>query len=664
MSGEIGVRVDQFAAADTFANRPFDQQRKPTPLALQDCIIRREHPRTQEPEEMRKTRGETDEPIDDQAQLVPRAEWRLEKIGFDRLDELGEPLADKREEEVGLAGEIDVERSLADMGRRGHVIEEHLVKGLRREEPGRGSHDLAALSWIGALHGRRGLRRAWQRSIERLICEAYTRPAKPTRQYSSEPPAPDSAPVLPLMNSPSASRVFKAPVTVVSLIMLLLASCAAGLAGCAESGPEASARGEPEPVAVTLADVQRRTVPRLVEVTGTLFAAEDATISAEVSGRVESIACDVGDEVPQGSLLAQLETTQYALALDQKRAALLETLATLGLSELPPAEFDPEKVPSVVKARREAENAEARYARAERLWNQDPPLISEQDFSDLRTARDVSNSDTEVALLTARAALAAARSRAVEIELAAQRLEDATVLAPVFETATGGSGVRVEGGIAPAVTATGSPRRYSVASRMISVGEYVAAGTPMFRVIASDPIKFRGDVPERFVDQIKPGQSAILRVESSSDEFTGRVARVNPQINMASRTFQVEIEVPNEASRLRAGAFGRATIAVGEDTEVQFVPERALVVFAGVTKVFSVGEGKAIEHRVEPGRRWEGHIEVLGLAPSVDRVVASGGSRLATGTPVAVGDGGVQADAKDETLRDARTTPGAGQRRP
>ncbi|MFO0826874.1 MAG: efflux RND transporter periplasmic adaptor subunit [Phycisphaerales bacterium] len=418
----------------------------------------------------------------------------------------------------------------------------------------------------------------------------------------------------------SAHRPFSVRVasTVVILATLVLAACSRPGAG------ESRERKAADPIPVRLASVERRGAQRTVDVTGTLYGAEEATISAVVPGRVESIACDVGDVVDQGSVLAQIESLQYSLALDQKRAAMLESLASLGLTELPGDDFDPAQVPTVVKARRAAENAEARFHRAEQLWKQDPPLISEQDFSDLRTARDLAKSDADVALLNARSTLAAARSRRVEIALAQERLDHAAVRAPQLGEASPGG--------------AHAASKYAVAGRLVSIGEYVTAGAPMFRLIASDPIKFRADVPERFVDQLRVGQSALLRVEAYPDAFSGTVVRVNPQINVRNRTFQVEIDVPNADNRLRAGAFGRCAVVIGEDADVPFVPEAAIVSFAGISKVFSVADGKAVEHRIDTGRRSDGLVEIIGAPAGLERVVVSGGRKLATGTPVREAD--------------------------
>src|SRR5436190_292591 len=79
--------------------------------------------------------------------------------------------------------------------------------------------------------------------------------------------------------------------------------------------------------------------------------------------------------------------------------AMEETLAKLGLKELPSKDFDVTKVPTVVKARLQAENADARYNRGKKLFEAQPPLMSEQDFADLETALRVARSTYDVELL-------------------------------------------------------------------------------------------------------------------------------------------------------------------------------------------------------------------------------------------------------------------------
>jgi RND family efflux transporter MFP subunit len=389
--------------------------------------------------------------------------------------------------------------------------------------------------------------------------------------------------------------------------MLMLGGCKDGVkpVGAAQAGP----------VVVTVERVAVRPVQRTIEVTGTLFGEEEATISAKLSGRIAAIMADVGDEVGAGDLLAQIEKRDYELALEQRRTAVLASLARIGLTQLPGEDFDLSAVPTVVQARAEAANAEARYKRAKQLFETEPPVISEQDFADARTVWEVAASGAEVQLLTARSVLAEARARAAEASVAEQRLADTSIRAP------GTAGERTP--------------RYQVAQRMVSLGEYVGEGQPTYLLVASDTVKFRAEVPERYVGEVQVGQTAQVWVEAYTEQVAGTVARASPRIDPMSRTYEIEVHVANADRRLKPGAFARGSIATRVEEGVMLIPEAALVTFAGVQKVYSVREGKAVEHRVQTGVRADGFIEIVG-GLKIDAVVTSGAAGLSPGAPVQV----------------------------
>jgi RND family efflux transporter MFP subunit len=138
-----------------------------------------------------------------------------------------------------------------------------------------------------------------------------------------------------------------------------------------------------------------------------------------------------------------------------------------------------------------------------------------------------------------------------------------------------------------------------------------------------------------------------LQIEAyPGKRFVGRVAHVGPAVDRVSRTFLVEVHVPNQKRRLRAGCFATAEIVVGEDHTALTVPEEAIVSFAGVTKVFVVAEGGSVarEIAVELGRGLEvggspaprHWVEVKGDLPAGGLVVTSGQSQLADGVAVRV----------------------------
>jgi RND family efflux transporter MFP subunit len=239
-------------------------------------------------------------------------------------------------------------------------------------------------------------------------------------------------------------------------------------------------------------------------------------------------------------------------------------------------------------------------------------------------------------ILEAEATLAAARHRQAALETAEQRLRDTLVVAPTPSAAgLNGSG----------------PVEYAICHRGVVEGEIVRTfpfgveSTSLFRLAIDRQLKLKVTVPERHKGAVKVGQEATLEVQAYAGErFQGKVARISPAVDRASRTFQVEISVPNAERRLSPGSFARATIHTRVDTGARTVPEEALVSFAGVTKVFTLEGGKAREVHVRPGAslpvkdggRSHTWIEIEGDLAVGARVVTSGQSKLADGTAVRV----------------------------
>ena len=184
----------------------------------------------------------------------------------------------------------------------------------------------------------------------------------------------------------------------------LIFSCLAvlPLTGCiereeAKKNPEKHAAAVP----VRTASPTTRPVQRSVAVVGTLYGDEETLISAKVAGRINAIYADIGDRLKPAHVLAEIDPTDYELMARHKDLAYREVLAKLGLSELPSDDFNPSALPTVQKARLQADNAVAKLNRGKQFHDQKPPLISDQDFADLETAAAVARSSYDVEALAA-----------------------------------------------------------------------------------------------------------------------------------------------------------------------------------------------------------------------------------------------------------------------
>jgi len=403
----------------------------------------------------------------------------------------------------------------------------------------------------------------------------------------------------------------------------------------AQAGPGAKAT---TPVNVTLAAARIDSVQRSIDVVGTLYADEESVVSAKVPGRIIKLYKDIGDSVDPGEPLVQLKPNDYQLAVAKSKLELEQTLAKIGLKELPAPGYDVktllEKVPSVVKARLEAENAQAKLNRGKKLFEAQPPLLSEEKYADLETALRVARSELDVTVLAAEATLAEAWTFKGDLDIATQRLADATTRAPSPANPKDLTGTASD-------SSSAAPKRtYRVTHRYVNEGELVREITPCFRLVDDNRIKLRAKVPERFVAEILIGQKVKTTIDAYPGvDFIGIVSRVNPQVDPDNRTFGVEVIIPNSDHRLKPGSFARAAVETRTDPKVVFAPQESIITFAGVSKVFKVAGDKATEVIIEAGdaRSADGrYVEIVSGLKGDEQLVVSGASRLSTGSSVII----------------------------
>jgi membrane fusion protein (multidrug efflux system) len=176
-------------------------------------------------------------------------------------------------------------------------------------------------------------------------------------------------------------------------------------------------------------------------------------------------------------------------------------------------------------------------------------------------------------------------------------------------------------------------RVYEVAARIVTPGDFVKVGSPLIKLVDADPLKLRVPVTERRLGTIEKGQQVVVKVEAFPETFVGTVSRVSPAVDTATRTFAVEILVPNPDRVLKPGSFATAEIEIGREPAL-LVPESVVRSFAGLNKLVLVRDGKAAEQQVELGDRSDGMVEVRSGLAGEDVVVLTSAATLTSGVPV------------------------------
>jgi len=394
--------------------------------------------------------------------------------------------------------------------------------------------------------------------------------------------------------------------TGVSLLLaaLFLTSCKSDYQASTRQGQ--GRPGDKPARQVKTATVAETPFGETVTANGTLAAYDQTTVSVKVPGRVRTISVDLGSVVSQGQVIAQVDSQDYILRVQQAEASLAQARARLGLApEGTDDRIDPEQTATVRQARAVLDEARYNRDRAARLVEQG--VIAKAEFDTATATFKVAEGRYQDAYEEIRNRQGILAQRRSELALARQQLKDTAVIAPL-------NGI--------------------VQEKRTSVGEYLAAGAPVVNIVKMDPLRLRAEVPERESHTVHTGQDVRVTVEGDTTIYLGKIMRLSPVIAEQNRMLVVEADVRNNG-RLRPGSFARAEIVTNDSKMAITVPNNAIVTFAGIEKVIVVQNGKALEKPITTGRRSGEWTEIVSGINLGEKVIIDPGN-LQSGQPVAV----------------------------
>lgn len=183
-----------------------------------------------------------------------------------------------------------------------------------------------------------------------------------------------------------------------------------------------------------------------------------------------------------------------------------------------------------------------------------------------------------------------------------------------------------------------SPISGVVTARNYDAGDMTGA-LPVVSVGQLSPVvKVMINVSENDLSSIKTGMPVEVTFDAYPGEtFSGKVQRIYPTIDVATRTFEAEVRISNPKEQIKPGMFARVSVDLGSQMHV-VVPDRAIVKQSGSgNKYVYVLKGKHVNYvRVELGQRIDTSYELLSGIEDGDTVVVTGQTRLADGVEVEV----------------------------
>lgn len=178
-----------------------------------------------------------------------------------------------------------------------------------------------------------------------------------------------------------------------------------------------------------------------------------------------------------------------------------------------------------------------------------------------------------------------------------------------------------------------------VAERTVRLGDVVQSGTVLLTVVDPASLKYEGTVPVDALSALRVGTPVRLTVAGAGPELvSGRVSRINPSVDPATRQVRVTVAVPNAGGRLLAGLFAEGRVA-SEVREAVVVPAGAVDRRGLRPLVMRVQGGRVERVEVELGLidQARERMEILNGLSAGDTLLLGGARGLAPGTTVRVG---------------------------
>lgn len=376
-----------------------------------------------------------------------------------------------------------------------------------------------------------------------------------------------------------------------------------GIAGC-KSGSQGSGANAAETPAATVSKVVRGSITHDLNLAGQFQPFQVIDVHAKVSGYIRHIYVDIGDRVKQGQVLATLEVPELS-------AQLKGTVAEVARSK-----------DEITRAHHEVERAQSEhaalhsdYTRLKQAAAAQPGLIAEQELDDAQAKDLASESRVDAAKSALSAAMQQSDVSKADNERVSALSDYTKVTAPL-------DGV--------------------IVWRYADTGALIQAGTssdtqslPVVKLSQSNLLRLRLPVPEDAVEFVHEGATVMVNVDAVHRSFQGKVVRFTRNLNMATRTMETEIDVPNKNLSLTPGMYANTKIELERHDNVLTIPVQAVLRNGNETSVLVVDANNHVVPRtIVTGLQGSNLVEVKSGLADGDEVITGNQANYQAGETV------------------------------
>ena len=338
------------------------------------------------------------------------------------------------------------------------------------------------------------------------------------------------------------------------------------------------------PMTVEVTKVSRGKISAYISVVGNLIGQQTVDVAPKAGGRLQSVSVKLGDRVRRGQILAKIEDRELLEQVNQAEAS--HQVAEAG----------------VRRSEADLSLALTNVERARNLFGRQ--LLPKQQLDDAEAR--YTSAVAQLDLSKAQVAQSEARLKELRINLSN--------------------------------TSVVSPTDGFVSQRHVDPGAWVSQNAPVASVVDISSLRLVANVVEKDLRAVNPGDPAVVEVDAyPGEKFNGRIARVSPILDPATRTASMEIEIPNRESRLKPGMYAKVTLEVDSRENVLIIPKPALVDSGGQRGVYQTNDdGRATFKVVRVGLEDNEKAEILDGLREGEIVISTGAGSLRANDQVVV----------------------------
>jgi HlyD family secretion protein len=405
------------------------------------------------------------------------------------------------------------------------------------------------------------------------------------------------------------------------------------LSGCSKNVTPAAE----EPITHVMVETAvRGAIDNVVTADAVLYPVNQSSVTPKISAPVKRVLVNRGDHVRAGQLLAELESTDLAAAVEEAKQLYEQAQSAYQTTTGATVPEDRTKAETDVKTAQQTADA------AKKLYDNRVGLEREGALASKLV------DDARVAMVQAQSQLETAQRHLQALSQVSQRES-----VRGSEAQMNAAKARYDNAVAQLSYArVVSPIAGVIADRLVYPGEMASSGSPLVSVVDISQVVARANVPVKEAASITVGRP--VRITGPSGDLAGAVSVVSPTANPNSTTLEVWVKTPNPGEKLKPGGTVRLSIIAETIQNTLVVPASALLNSdTGGPKVMVIGsDSVAHERMVAVGIRQGDRVQIISGVQEGEQVVTSGGLGLDDKAKVVIDQPKPEDDDDDQAADD------------